>query len=78
MIATLGSISIHILDHFQEVRIIGIKIYKDAMLVFRLKITHACFHQNQVDEFYSDGHWFIASQGSAYGKMKYFLAINQI
>ena len=77
MIATLGStISIHILDHFQEVRIIGIKIYKDAMLVFRLKITHACFHQNQIDEFYSDGHWFIASQGSAYGKMKYFLAIN--
>ena len=52
-------------------------MFKDAViLVFSLKITHACFHQNQVDEFYSDGHWFIASQGSAYGKMKYFLAIN--
>ena len=42
------------------------------MLVFRLKITHACFHQNQIDEFYSDGHWFIASQGSAYGNLKTF------
>ena len=24
-------------------------------------------YKNQTDEFYSDGHWFIASQGSAYG-----------
>ena len=32
-----------------------------------MKITHANFNKNQTDEFYSDGHWFIASQGSAYG-----------
>ena len=41
--------------------------------VLQLKITHANFNKNQTDKFYSDGHWFIASQGSAYGKSNFKL-----
>ena len=40
-----------------------------ATLVLQVKKTHANFNKDQIDKFYSDGHWFIASQNSGYGNV---------
>ena len=44
-------------------------IFTFEIVVFQVERTHANFNLGQVDEYYTENNWFIASQGDGYGKI---------